>query len=45
MGITDVTFVRAERLAFGPDAREQAIAAARTQLGQAVVESDYRQAA
>ena len=29
MGIKDVTFVRAEKLAFGPEAREQAIDAAR----------------
>ena len=29
IGITDVTFVRAERLAFGPEIREQTIAAAR----------------
>jgi FMN-dependent NADH-azoreductase len=29
MGITDVTFVRAEKLAFGPEAREQAIDAVR----------------
>jgi FMN-dependent NADH-azoreductase len=36
MGIVDVTFVRAERLAFGPEARDQGIAAARTQLGQAI---------
>jgi FMN-dependent NADH-azoreductase len=33
MGIGDVTFVRAEKLAFGPEAREQAISAARTQIG------------
>ena len=32
IGITDVTFVRAEKLAFGPEAREQAIAAARAEL-------------
>jgi FMN-dependent NADH-azoreductase len=29
IGITDVTFIRAEKLAFGPEAREQAIDAAR----------------
>ena len=28
MGITDVTFVRAEKLAFGPEAAEAAIAEA-----------------
>lgn len=44
MGITDVTFVRAEKLAFGPEAREHSIGAARAQLGQAVLEQ-LRQAA
>jgi FMN-dependent NADH-azoreductase len=44
MGIVDVTFVRAEKLAFGPDAREQAIDAARTQLGQ-TLHNDYLRAA
>ena len=44
MGINDVTFVRAEKLAFGPDARAQAVAAARTRLGE-VIENDYRSAA
>jgi FMN-dependent NADH-azoreductase len=29
IGITDVTFIRAEKLAFGPEVREEAIAAAR----------------
>ena len=33
MGVTDVTFVRAERLAFGPDAASAAIAEAGQQLG------------
>jgi FMN-dependent NADH-azoreductase len=32
MGITDVTFVRAEKLAFGPEAAEAAIAGAAEQL-------------
>lgn len=32
IGIDDVTFVRAEKLAFGPEAAEQAIAGAATQL-------------
>ena len=32
MGITDVTFLRAEKLAFGPEAREQAIDAVRRQI-------------
>ena len=44
MGITDVSFVRAEKLAFGPEAREQAIGAARTQLGRVVL-NEYLQAA
>jgi FMN-dependent NADH-azoreductase len=35
IGIGDVTFIRAEKLAFGPDAREQAITVAKAQLGQA----------
>ena len=33
MGVTDVTFVRAEKLAFGPDAAEAAIAEAGEALG------------
>jgi FMN-dependent NADH-azoreductase len=33
MGVTDVTFVRAEKLAFGPEAASQAIAEAVAQLG------------
>lgn len=36
IGIFDITFVRAERLAFGPDARESAIEAARSQIGDTV---------
>jgi FMN-dependent NADH-azoreductase len=42
IGITSVTFVRAEKLAFGPEAREQAIGAARAKLGDIAAE---RQAA
>ena len=34
IGITDVTFVRAEGLAMGPDARAQAIAAAETEIAK-----------
>jgi FMN-dependent NADH-azoreductase len=34
MGITDVTFVRAEKLAFGPEAAEAAIAEASEALGR-----------
>jgi FMN-dependent NADH-azoreductase len=36
IGITDVTFVLAEKLGFGPEAREQAIAKAHAQLGQLI---------
>lgn len=34
MGITDVTFVRAEKLAFGDEAKEASLAAARAELDQ-----------
>ena len=44
IGITDVTFVRAERLALGPQVREQSIDAARAQLLR-VVPTEYLQAA
>ncbi len=44
MGITDVTFLRAEKLAFGPEAREQAIEAVRRQISEAISEA-YRKAA
>lgn len=37
IGISDVTFVRAEKLAFGPEHREQAIHAARFKLEEAIV--------
>ena len=40
IGITDVTFIRAEKLAFGPEAREQAIDAARR-----VIQSEFLLAA
>ena len=33
MGLTDVTFVRAEKLAFGPEAAQAAIAEASEKLG------------
>lgn len=36
IGITDVTFIHAERIGFGPEAREQALASARVQIAQAV---------
>lgn len=38
VGISDVTVVRAEKLAFGPEAREEAIDAALTQLGDYIQE-------
>ena len=41
MGIKDVTFIRAEKLAFGPDAREQSIVAARKRLAQAIVPTEH----
>ncbi len=44
MGITNISFIRAEKLAFGPEAREQAIDAARMQLGRVVL-NEYLQAA
>jgi FMN-dependent NADH-azoreductase len=44
MGIEDVTFIRAEKLAFGPEAREQTISAARTQL-KSVIQDDFARAA
>ena len=37
MGITDVTFVRAEKLAFGPQDREQSVAAAQSALNEAIL--------
>jgi FMN-dependent NADH-azoreductase len=39
IGITDVTFIRAEKLAFGPEAREQAIESARQEIGQTINEA------
>jgi FMN-dependent NADH-azoreductase len=36
MGITEVTFVRAEKLAFGPQDREQSVAAAQSALNDAI---------
>jgi FMN-dependent NADH-azoreductase len=45
MGIKDVTFIRAEKLAFGSEARQQALDGARTQLGRLFTESQYMRAA
>jgi FMN-dependent NADH-azoreductase len=44
MGIDDVTFIRAETLALGPDVRERSIDAARGKLGQ-IIHNDYLHAA
>lgn len=44
VGITDVAFVRAEKLAFGPEARAQAIEAARAAI-EGAVEDGFRRAA
>jgi FMN-dependent NADH-azoreductase len=45
IGITDVTFVRAEKLAFGPEAREQSISAARGHLADLAAERQLQAAA
>lgn len=34
IGLTDVTFIHAEKIGFGPEAREAAIAGAKTQIAQ-----------
>ena len=44
MGITEVTFVRAEKLAFGPDAAAEAIDHAIAQLGD-ILETELALAA
>ena len=44
MGITNVIFVRAENLAFGPEAREKAIDAARAQLAE-VIQNEFLEVA
>jgi FMN-dependent NADH-azoreductase len=44
MGITYVTFIRAEKLALGAEAREHSIDAAHTQIEQAIL-GQFRQAA
>lgn len=38
IGITDVTFIRAEKIAFGPEAQELAIASARSSIAMATAE-------
>jgi len=44
VGITDVMFVRAEKLSFGPEVREAAIAAARRDLEQLITTQRKRAA-
>jgi FMN-dependent NADH-azoreductase len=44
MGITDVTYVRAEKLAFGPEARNEAIAGARSKI-DSIIQATSRRAA
>ena len=45
MGITDVTFVRAEKLAFGPDAAAASIAGASAELEQLALAAETKLAA
>jgi FMN-dependent NADH-azoreductase len=45
VGIKDTTFIRVEKLAFGPEARQQAFEGARAQLGQLLTENQYMRAA
>ena len=45
MGIKDATFIRAEKLAFGAEARQQALDGALTRLGQLLTENQYVRAA
>ena len=45
VGIKDTTFIRVEKLAFGPEARQQALDGARAQLGQLLTENQYMLAA
>jgi FMN-dependent NADH-azoreductase len=35
IGLTDVTFVHAEKIGFGPDAREVALVSAKTAIAEA----------
>jgi FMN-dependent NADH-azoreductase len=44
MGVTDVTFVRAEKLGFGPAAVEEAMGKARDLIGR-TIDADFRKAA
>jgi FMN-dependent NADH-azoreductase len=45
IGIKDATFVRVEKLAFGPEARQHALDEARVQVGQLLTENQYMRAA
>jgi FMN-dependent NADH-azoreductase len=45
IGIKDAAFIRVEKLAFGPEARQQALNGARAQLGQVLTENQYMRAA
>jgi FMN-dependent NADH-azoreductase len=45
VGIKDTTFIRVEKLAFGPEARQQALDGARAQLGAVLTENQYMRAA
>jgi FMN-dependent NADH-azoreductase len=45
VGIKDTTFIRVEKLAFGPEARQQALDGARAQLGRLLTENQYMRAA
>jgi len=45
MGIKDVTFIRAEKLAFGPEARQQAIDGSRNQIGKLFTKNQFLRAA
>jgi FMN-dependent NADH-azoreductase len=44
IGISDVTFFRAEKLAFGPEAREQSVEGVRRQLREAIPDESRRAA-
>jgi FMN-dependent NADH-azoreductase len=44
IGITDATYLRAERLAFGPEAREQSLDAVRRRLGEEIQDGRRRAA-
>jgi FMN-dependent NADH-azoreductase len=39
MGLTDIAFIHAEKIGFGPDAREAALGAAKAKIGAVVAEA------